>query len=82
MGHFRGGRVKPAPFQRKSITLGEKNKEWREIPVSELELGAIVPGIGLVERITEDTFDYTMLHLHGPEASMFVYKDQKILAFQ
>jgi hypothetical protein len=49
----------PRPFQRPSVHVAgapaaSLRREWREIPVTDVRAGDVVPGIGLVESVSED----------------------------
>jgi hypothetical protein len=47
-------RVIPAPFKRDSVALvGGVRRAWCEVDVSEVEVGDIVPDVGMVDEVLE-----------------------------
>lgn len=47
----------PTPFARARIDLGgeaPKHRDWRQVPVVDLQPGDTVPGIGLVSRVVRN----------------------------
>lgn len=58
-------RVIPAPFQRPSITAGSHGKSWRYLKATQVEKDDIIPDIGLVTDVREETVYRTRAEVLG-----------------
>lgn len=73
-------RVIPAPFQRPSINGGRHGKSWQYVPASQIAKDDIVPDVGLVTDVREETVYATVGEVLGVEPGQLIAPDTTLAA--
>lgn len=59
----------PKPFKRPSIELNSSGRQWTDAPVHSLSEGDNLLGMGVIQDIDADLFEYRLTFINGRDGA-------------